>query len=54
MIEQEKIEAQIVHIVLKRENGKNNMRELKYISRNRKFKRIIKLAEEVWKGFFCG
>ena len=26
---------------------------LKYISRTRRFKRIIKLAEEVWKGFFC-
>lgn len=27
---------------------------LKYISRTRKFKKIVKLAEEVWKGFFCG
>lgn len=25
---------------------------LKYISRTRKFKKIVKLAEEVWKGFF--
>ena len=25
---------------------------LKYISRTRRFRKIIKLAEEVWKGFF--
>ena len=25
---------------------------LKYISRTRKFKKIVKLAKEVWKGFF--
>ena len=29
-----------------------NAESLKYISRTRKFKKIIKLAKEVWKGFF--
>ena len=29
-----------------------NAESLKYISRTRRFKKIIKLAKEVWKGFF--
>lgn len=29
-----------------------NAESLKYISRTRRFKKIIKLAKEVWEGFF--
>ena len=30
-----------------------NIDSLKYISERRNFKDIIRLAKEVWKGFFC-